>query len=144
MPKNASKNEKDSRVHELLEMVGLLENKFSWVKELSGGMKQRVAIARSLVNIPKLLLLDEPFRELDAFTKDILQNDLKKIINSRNVTTILVTHDIDEAIFLSDTLHILSNKPSTLLKTYNLKGLKKSKNSDDFLKIRKEVYNELF
>lgn len=100
-----------SAAKELLELVGLngFENHFP--KDLSGGMAQRTAIARSLMTKPEVMLLDEPFSALDAFTKMQLQDLLLSIWKKRNTTMVLVTHDIDEALYLCDRIFILRGQP---------------------------------
>ncbi|MBS4198292.1 ABC transporter ATP-binding protein [Bacillus sp. FJAT-49732] len=99
---------------ELLELVGLEEFANHYPKDLSGGMSQRTAIARSLITEPDVLLLDEPFSALDAFTKMQLQDLLLSIWKKRQTTMILVTHDIDEALYLCDRIFILRGQPGEL------------------------------
>ncbi|ADY55310.1 Taurine-transporting ATPase [Syntrophobotulus glycolicus DSM 8271] len=98
-------------VHKYLTVIGLEKFKKSYPKELSGGMKQRVAIARALANSPEVLLMDEPFGALDPYTKASMQELLRKIWQDEKTTILFVTHDIDEAVFLSETLYILSANP---------------------------------
>ncbi|HLO89022.1 MAG TPA: nitrate ABC transporter ATP-binding protein [Nostocaceae cyanobacterium] len=98
-------------VEENIEIVGLRHAANKRPSELSGGMKQRVAIARALATRPKLLLLDEPFGALDALTRGSLQAQLMKICNEHNVTCVMVTHDVDEALLLSDRIVMLTNGP---------------------------------
>jgi NitT/TauT family transport system ATP-binding protein len=107
--------ERAGRVSHSLEAVGLagFEDRYPW--ELSGGMQQRVAIARALAYQPKLLLMDEPFASVDAQTRADLE-DLTAIVRARfDITIVLVTHDIDEAVYLSDRVIVLSAAPSTVL-----------------------------
>ena len=103
--------ERRAIVDENLKMVGLLEAADKRPAQLSGGMKQRVAIARALAIRPKLLLLDEPFGALDALTRGNLQTQLMKICEANKVTTVMVTHDVDEAVLLSDRIVMLTNGP---------------------------------
>lgn len=103
-----------AHVDHLLELMNLTEFKTSLPKELSGGMKQRASIARSLSYNPKLLLMDEPFGALDAFTRDTLNVELKKLWKKTKKTILFVTHDIEEAVFLSTKVVVLSNRPSTI------------------------------
>ncbi|HIK04700.1 MAG TPA: ABC transporter substrate-binding protein [Trichormus sp. M33_DOE_039] len=98
-------------IEEHIDMVGLRHAANKRPSELSGGMKQRVAIARALATRPKLLLLDEPFGALDALTRGSLQEQLMKICNEHNVTCVMVTHDVDEALLLSDRVVMLTNGP---------------------------------
>jgi len=96
-------------VGESLSLLGVLGAKDKLPKELSGGMKQRVAIARALASSPKVLLLDEPFSALDWKTKRALQKELLKIIKKKKIGVVLVTHDLNEAVFFSDKVLMLSN-----------------------------------
>jgi len=108
---NKSKSDRLSIIEEHIDMVGLRLAAKKRPSELSGGMKQRVAIARALAIRPKLLLLDEPFGALDALTRGSLQEQLMKICNEHNVTCVMVTHDVDEALLLSDRIVMLTNGP---------------------------------
>ena len=105
-------SEKKAIVREHLEMVGLTESAEKKPSQLSGGMKQRVAIARALAIRPEILILDEPFGALDAITKEELQEELLKIWTEHKVTVLMITHDIDEALFLADRLVMMTNGPS--------------------------------
>ena len=107
-----SKADKVAIVEEHLAMVGLTEAAHKKPKQLSGGMKQRVAIARALAICPQVLILDEPFGALDAITKEELQEELIKIWQENRLTILMVTHDIDEALFLADRLVMMTNGPS--------------------------------
>jgi nitrate/nitrite transport system ATP-binding protein len=108
---NKSKADRHAIVEQHIDMVGLRPAAKKRPSELSGGMKQRVAIARALAIRPKLLLLDEPFGALDALTRGSLQEQLMKICNEHNVTCVMVTHDVDEALLLSDRVVMLTNGP---------------------------------
>ncbi|MBD2302345.1 nitrate ABC transporter ATP-binding protein [Nostoc sp. FACHB-190] len=108
---NKSKRDRTRIIEEHIDMVGLRLAAKKRPSELSGGMKQRVAIARALAIRPKLLLLDEPFGALDALTRGSLQEQLMKICNEHNVTCVMVTHDVDEALLLSDRIVMLTNGP---------------------------------
>lgn len=107
-----SKSEKEKIVREHLELVGLSEAADKKPGELSGGMKQRVCIARALALRPKVLILDEPFGALDAITKEDMQEELLKIWRDHQVTVLMITHDIDEALFLGDRLVMMTNGPA--------------------------------
>lgn len=111
--KNLSKAEQDEVVERHIDLVGLRHAADKPPEQLSGGMKQRVAIARALAIRPKLLLLDEPFGALDALTRGNLQEQLMQICEENKVTAIMVTHDVDEAILLSDRVVMLTNGPES-------------------------------
>lgn len=107
-----SKAEKDAIVQENLALVGLTEAADKKPSQLSGGMKQRISIARALAIRPQVLILDEPFGALDAITKEELQEELLKIWNDHRCTVLMITHDIDEALFLADRLVMMTNGPA--------------------------------
>ncbi len=104
--------EKRAIVKEHLAMVGLAEAADKKPHQISGGMKQRVAIARALAIRPQVLILDEPFGALDAITKEELQEELLQIWCNHQVTVLMITHDIDEALFLADTIVMMTNGPA--------------------------------
>ena len=112
------KNKKaySEKAEDLLESVGLggFTQKFPW--ELSGGMQQRASICRALIHEPEMLLLDEPFGALDAFTREELWCTLRDLQAARKVTVMLVTHDLREAVFLADTVYVMSNRPGRILR----------------------------
>lgn len=103
------------RTHAALELVGLAHAQAKLPGEISGGMKQRVGIARALAIEPKVLLMDEPFGALDALTRAHLQDELLKIVATTRSTTIMVTHDVDEAVLLSDRIVMLTNGPAATI-----------------------------
>jgi bicarbonate transport system ATP-binding protein len=107
-----SADEHNTIVKEHLELVGLTEACNKRPGQLSGGMKQRVAIARALATRPKLLILDEPFGALDPITREELQEELLKIWRKEKITVIMITHDIDEALFLADRIVMMTNGPA--------------------------------
>ncbi|MGB8699615.1 MAG: nitrate ABC transporter ATP-binding protein [Thermosynechococcaceae cyanobacterium] len=109
---NKPEAEKRAIVREHLDMVGLADAADKRPPQISGGMKQRVAIARALAIRPEVLVLDEPFGALDAITKEELQEELLKIWNDHRCTVLMITHDIDEALFLADRLVMMTNGPA--------------------------------
>ncbi len=109
---NKSASEKKSIVMDRLRMVGLTEAIEKRPNQISGGMKQRVAIARALSIQPQVLILDEPFGALDAITKEELQDELLEIWREQQVTVLMITHDIDEALYLADRLVMMTNGPN--------------------------------
>jgi len=106
------KNLLKERTHTALAMVGLTHAEAKYPHELSGGMKQRVGIARALAIEPKVLLLDEPFGALDALTRANLQDELMRIVGNTKATVLMVTHDVDEAVLLSDRIVMMTNGPA--------------------------------
>lgn len=110
--KSENKAQLKARTDAALELVGLTHATDKRPNEISGGMKQRVGIARALAMEPKVLLLDEPFGALDALTRANLQDELMKIMAKSGCTAVMVTHDVDEAILLSDRVVMMTNGPS--------------------------------
>ena len=111
----AKRAEYEAKARALLQSVGLggYEDKFPW--QLSGGMQQRASICRALIHEPKMLLLDEPFGALDAFTREELWCALRDLQAQRGFNVILVTHDLREAVFLADTVYVMSRSPGRIL-----------------------------
>jgi ABC-type nitrate/sulfonate/bicarbonate transport system ATPase subunit len=107
----------EAQARELLARVGLKGIEDQYPESLSGGMKRRVEIVRALMNDPKVLLLDEPFRALDALTKSVVQEFLLDLFDQTPKTVFFITHDIEEAIFLADTVVVLTTRPGRVLKT---------------------------
>ncbi len=107
--------ERRAQAEKILEQVGLKEFASAYPKQLSGGMKQRVAIARSLINKPKLLLMDEPFGALDPQTRWGMQALILDVLRREDNTVLFVTHDVSEAVFLADVVFVLSHRPARLL-----------------------------
>lgn len=108
------KAEQRDRVHYFLEVVGLVPFADAFPKQLSGGMKQRVAIARALANEPAVLLMDEPFGALDAQTKEQMQQFLLNLWEQTHVTILMITHDVEEAIYLSQRVYVMSSRPGRM------------------------------
>ncbi len=103
------------RTEQVLDLVGLKEAQHKYPHEISGGMKQRVGIARALSMQPKVLLLDEPFGALDALTRALLQDELMRIVAASGCTVMMVTHDVDEAVLLSDRVVMMTNGPAATI-----------------------------
>ncbi len=103
------------RTHDALALVGLAHAETKFPHEISGGMKQRVGIARALSMAPRILLMDEPFGALDALTRANLQDELMKILAATGATVVMVTHDVDEAVLLSDRVVMLTNGPAATI-----------------------------
>lgn len=142
---NAGKKGADkNRVDELLAEVGLKGFAKALPKELSGGQAQRVAIARGLYSHPKVLLLDEPFSAVDAFTRIRLQDMLSNIAKTHGITILLVTHDVDEAVFLSNRVIVIGNQPGTVVADMQIELDKpRERETTALLARRAEVFNAL-
>ncbi|MCB0164697.1 MAG: ABC transporter ATP-binding protein [Anaerolineae bacterium] len=115
-----SKAERAERVAEYLNVVGLTKFAAAYPKELSGGMKQRVAIARALVCEPKILLMDEPFGALDVQTKESMQQFLLKVWQRTGTSIMMITHDVAEAVFLSQRVYVLTTHPGTVREEFKI------------------------
>ena len=134
-------NESLEYVNNLLKLYNLDEFKNNYPKSLSGGMKQRLALIRTLALKPDLLLLDEPFSALDTQTRLIISDDVYKIVKQNSITTLLVTHNIEEAITFSDKVIVLSKRPSKIKNIININ----IKNNNSIYERRKDQnYNDYF
>ena len=114
------KDQMDRAVSEILSMVDLDGVGKLWPRQLSGGMAQRVSVARALINRPEIVLLDEPFGSLDIRTRARLQDMLLTVLGELGTTALLVTHDVDEALYLADRIGVMSPGPGRLLNTYEI------------------------
>lgn len=143
--KKIRKEDKQKLIQKYIDTVGLTGFEKALPSQLSGGMQQRVSIARTLINKPAVLLLDEPFGALDALTRINMQNEILDIWEKEKTTMILITHDIDEAIFLSDRILIMGKNPGEMKKEIKVPLARpRGRNSQDFIRIREEIYKEFF
>ncbi|HEX2932555.1 MAG TPA: ABC transporter ATP-binding protein [Candidatus Binatia bacterium] len=136
------------KAHNLIELVGLkgFENHYPW--ELSGGMQQRVAIARALAYEPEVLLMDEPFGSLDALTRLDLEDTLLRIWAELKTTILFITHDIEEAIYLSDRIWVLSRRPSQIVQELEIdfprpRHQVTTRTEPRFMELRNDIYRRI-
>lgn len=128
------------KVSGLLNLVGLEDKADENVQSLSGGQQQRVALARSLATTPELLLLDEPFSALDAFTRSSLQDEVSLIASKQKLTMVIVTHDIDEAAAMADRVLIMSANPGRIVGEVNIKlTFPRNRSSEEFSREREAL-----
>jgi sulfonate transport system ATP-binding protein len=145
LPEQVAGAERKRIIREHVVLVGLKGFERALPSQLSGGMKQRVSLARALINRPRVLLLDEPFGALDTFTKITMQKEVLRIWGSEKTTMILVTHDIDEAIYLGDRVVVMSARPGQIKKIIPVQLPRpRNRTSTDFAILRKAVYEEFF
>lgn len=122
-----------------LEKVNLKGFEDYYPHQVSGGMRQRAALARAFVARPKALLLDEPFGAVDALTRMTLQDALRELIREEGPTVLLVTHDVDEALFLADRILVFSPRPTRILQEFNLQNQEKTHDLSEFADIRRRI-----
>ena len=140
-----SKQKKEETVLRHLEMVGLKGFENSYPSQLSGGMSQRAAIARGLANNPTILLLDEPFGALDALTRIQMQQEILRIQEEEKTTMVMVTHDIDEAIYLGDRIVVMSARPGEIKDIIKVDPIESRKRGSVlFAQYKKKIYNYFF
>jgi ABC-type nitrate/sulfonate/bicarbonate transport system ATPase subunit len=133
-------SEKRHEVDEFLRLVGLEGFADAYPHQLSGGMAQRVALARALVNHPQVLLLDEPLGALDAFTRMRMQDEVLRLWQARGTTMLLITHDIDEAIYMSDRIVIMTQRPGRIERIIDVTLPRpRQRDSADFLALRAQI-----
>jgi ABC-type nitrate/sulfonate/bicarbonate transport system ATPase subunit len=136
--------EKRNEVGEFMELVGLETFADAYPHHLSGGMAQRVALARALINHPKVLLLDEPLGALDAFTRMRMQDEVLRLWENRRTTMLLVTHDIDEAIYMSDRIMIMTQRPGRIDREIDVNLVRpRDRTSESFLRLRSQILEHL-
>jgi NitT/TauT family transport system ATP-binding protein len=142
------KADRDSRVDDALAMVGLPDHDDEYPWRLSGGMQQRVQIARALAMRPRVLLMDEPFGALDAMMKASLQDQLQQVRHLTGTTVVFVTHDVEEAVYLSDRVVVLRGSPASIGRTIDVplprpREQLTTRERADYLELRHEVYDAL-
>lgn len=138
-----SRLEKNRRVKEALGMIGLSGYENAYPHQLSGGMAQRVAIARGIVAKPRILVMDEPFGALDALTKRIMQDELIHIWAQEKITVVLVTHDVEEAIYLADRVIIMDPRPGRVRKIVEVNMERpRSRSSAEFTRLKEALMFE--
>lgn len=140
--------ERTERANKYLKAVGLLEFANRYPKDLSGGMKQRVALARTLINQPRLVLMDEPFGALDPQTRWGMQGLLLDIARTEDNTTIFITHDVSEAVYVADTVYVLSARPARILHRVNVPAFANReislKSSAEFRAVERQLLDLLY
>jgi NitT/TauT family transport system ATP-binding protein len=140
-PAKAIKDEVDG----LLSKMGLLAAAKKYPAQLSGGMQQRVQIARSLAQRPKIILMDEPFGALDAITRQVLQDELQVIARERSMTVLFITHDLEEALYLGDSVIVLASNPGRIVKQIDValerpRRQLQTRENPTFLRLRHELH----
>jgi NitT/TauT family transport system ATP-binding protein len=142
------KADRRERSDHYLEAVGLDEFADRYPKDLSGGMKQRVAIARTLINRPRLVLMDEPFGALDPQTRWGMQSLLLDVARTEDNTTLFVTHDVSEAVYLADSVYVLSSRPARVLHRVDVPYFPERnaalKSSAEFRAVEKQLLDLLY
>jgi NitT/TauT family transport system ATP-binding protein len=137
-------NERRARAEHYLELVGLRDERHKYPSELSGGMRQRIQIARTLANEPRVLLMDEPFGALDAQTRSLMQEQLLDIWRQTKTCALFVTHDIEEAVMLGTRIGVMSTGPAATLKMIVDVDLRERHRTDqDFMRVYSRVYDSI-
>lgn len=146
-----SKETRQERVEHYLKLVGLWEFRNSYPYQLSGGMQQRLAIVRALVNEPEILLADEPFGALDALTREQMQEELLSVWQATNMTVMLVTHSVEEAVYLGTHVVVMSHRPGRVLELIEPPFSRQAERSNgraikasaEFVELREQVLNRI-
>lgn len=142
--KGMEKQQRREKAFEFLELVGLVDFAGNYPYELSGGMRQRVAVARALAIDPQILLMDEPFGALDAQTRNMLQRELLEIWEKTKKTVVFVTHSVDEAVFLSDRVVVLTPRPGTIRDVVSIDLPRpRERTGAEFARIRRYVLDHM-
>lgn len=145
--RNQSRKERLSTAHRYADLVGLSEFQHAQINQLSGGMRQRVALASSLAIDPDILLMDEPFGALDSQTRMLMQEHLISIVSQREMTVLFVTHDIDEALLLADRIYVCSARPAKIIADYAVPfphpRSAKVRNDQLFFRLKHEIFHLL-
>ncbi len=135
------KDERRKIAEKYIRLVGLTGFENAWIHELSAGMRQRAGLARVLANDPRVLLMDEPFGAIDVQTRNVLQDELLRILGT-NKTVLFVTHSVEEAIYLGDRIAIFSARPGTVKEVVNVHdwlSTRRNKLSEEFLELKKYI-----
>ena len=145
--KGVPREERRERALAMLKTVGLADFAHAYPKALSGGMKQRVALARTLINQPDVVLMDEPFGALDPETRWTMQGLLLDLVRSQDNTAIFVTHDVAEAVYLADTVYVLSSRPARILRRLDVPFFSERnfelRNSPEFRNVERDLLDTL-
>jgi sulfonate transport system ATP-binding protein len=137
--------ERSRDIRHYIGLVGLDKFEYEYPHQLSGGMSQRVAIARALAGRPEVLLLDEPFASLDALTRMRMQQEILRIWEAERTTVVLVTHDIEEAVYLADRVVIMSPQPGTIRNVLPVHlSRPRDRTDQEFVRVRKAIHGEFF
>ncbi len=140
--------EQETRLAEQLRIMGLEQFRKSYPSELSGGMQQRVAIARALVMQPEILLMDEPFGALDAQTRTILQEEIQRLHREKHYTVLFITHSVEEAVYLGDSVVVMTKRPGRIKRVINLPrdvvwktgDIELAAEHSEFIEFRREIW----